>query len=201
MARWIFYLVVVVALSVGCIHAYRRVMDEKLCYDTLKCDDRLHSLETQLEFYSSDQVLAAEKASGARSKRRAFYPPDLPSLASAEKGSDEFFTCPIYGVPYRYSANSEGTSFFAYCPARHRFHFDARPFVNAIVPEAVSLHLFVEGGRVMNLEGGHPNPWDFRTPERRPPGAATGGIAEVVSPVAPSAFQMLPQNPPAVRFW
>lgn len=204
MIRRIFLIVVFAALAVGSWYAYGRVRDEKVCYDTNKCEDRLHSLETQLEFYSSDHIVAAEKASGKPSKRRAFYPPDLETLARAEKGSSEFFTCPVYGVPYRYSANGDGDTFFVYCPARHRVHFDARPFVNAITPDAIDMHLIVMGGKVINLDGGHPNPWDFQTsPRREPAGAPSPGAAftERETDLTPDAFQMLGQNPPPITRW
>ena len=203
MFRWIVLIVVFAALAAGSWVAWGRVRDEKVCYDTNKCDDRLHSLETQLEFYSNDQVLAAEKESGQPSKRRAFYPPDLDTLTRVEKGSVEFLSCPVYGVPYRYASNADGTSFFAYCPARHRFHYDDRPFVNAIVPDAIDLHLVVSGGKVINLAGGHPNPWDFQTPPRRATGAdAPGpGQAEVETTLKPEMFQMLEKNPPPTSRW
>lgn len=202
MIRWIFLIVVLAALGVGTWFAYGRLRDEKVCYDTNKCEDRLHSLETQLEFYSSDQVVAAEKASGKPSRRRAFYPLDLETLARVERGSTEFSTCPVYGVPYRYSTNADGTTFFVYCPARHRFHFDERPFVNAITPDAIDMHLLVLNAKVINLDGGHPNPWDFQALTRREPGTATGaGITEIETDIAPSAVQMLGQNPTPISRW
>lgn len=203
MIKRIFGVLLLLILVGGIFLAYHRLLDEKVCHDTNKCQDRLHSLETQLEFYSSDHVLALEKKSGEASERRAFYPADLAELAREEKGSVEFTTCPAYGVAYRYATRDDGQSFFAYCPARHRFHFDGQPFVNAIEPEAVDMHLRVEGGRVVNLEGEHANPWDFQTPTRRDVGSprAPGTFCEAPTDIAASAFQMLAENPRALTRW
>jgi hypothetical protein len=207
MLSWILRIVVVVALVWGGWYAIGRVESEKVCYDTNKCEDRLHSLEVNLEIYSSDKVIDREKSSGKPSQRRAFYPADLDELVQAQKGSAEFTTCPVYGVKYKYVQLEGGKSFFAWCPARHSFHFDGQPFVNAVTPEHVRLHLYKEGGKVYDLVGEHPNPWDFKSPvqvaaDPSPFDAAapTWSVREEPD-ISPDLFDMLAENPPAVSRW
>lgn len=206
MVGWIIRIILLAALIGGGCYAYAHVQSERICYDTNRCEERIRGLNTELEFYSSEKVIAVEKQTHKTSARRAFYPADLDELKSAVKGSEQDTTCPVYGVPYRYVSLNGGASYFAYCPCQHRFHFNSQTFVNAITPVEINLHLFVQDGKVYNLEGGHPNPWDFHTPLQVPvnpdppdPKNPTYAIVETHYPA--SLIEMLPQNPSPISRW
>lgn len=196
MLRWFFWIVVLVAIVLGCLYAWETTQSERVCHFTNRCEDSLHSLETQLEFYSSDRVLEVEKASGKTDKRRAYYPVTLEELIKNQDGSREYATCPVYGVRYRYVALDGGKSFLAWCPARHRFHFAEQPFVNAVKPDQINMHLYVKGGKVSNIVGEHPNPFDFLHPLPK----ASAYRVEATK-LSPNLIEMLAENPVPVSPW
>jgi hypothetical protein len=104
--------------------------------------------------------------------------------------------CPVYGVEYKYIVKDDGQSYLCYCPAHHRFHFDATEFSIACTPEDASLHLFVKGGKVYDLVASHENPWDFKSPKFNTP-------EYHVQPTDLSAddLQMMSTNPAPLTRW
>lgn len=202
MIRWLLRILFLAVLVGGCLFGYERVLGERVCYDTNKCEERIRGLNVQLEFHSNDRVLEIEKKGGRTSERRAFYPASLDAI-KAEGGSGDNTVCPIYGVKYRYIQLEGGTSYLAYCPARHQFHFADQPFVNAITPDRERLHLYLSGGRVYTIAGEHPNPWDFHTPMRvdespMPLDSKNPTFAVLATDLPADLIQMLSENPPRV---
>lgn len=188
MIRWIFHIGFVVVLLAVVTAGGMMVRRERQCAWANRCEERLRGLTVQLEFFSVDKVLALEKQTGTTSERRAFYPRDLAELQDAKYLAPENARCPVYGVPYVYEPSPAGKSYLAYCPARHNFHFSGLAFCPAVAPDQKVLHLAVRGGSVVNLVGGHENPWDFKD----------GRFKEVPTEIAVSRLRMLATDPPPI---
>ena len=172
MFGWILRIVVVGLLAWAVFVGHRMVEAERPCYWTNRCQDKMGALWIHLEFQSVDRVLEREKESGKPSEQRAFYPARLEDLTTGRdsaEGADKAYRCPVYGVPYRYTQLDGGKSYFAYCPALHRYHQNEQAFVNAVMPDRRDLQLFVLGGQVYSIKASHANPgilairsWAFR---------------------------------------
>lgn len=202
MLGWIFRIVLLGLLAWGVLLGYRMVERERPCYWANRCEDRVAALWVHLEFYSVDRVLDLEKESGRPSPRRTFYPARLEDLVAgkdAREGIESAYRCPIFGLPYRYTQLDGGKSYFACCPAQHRFHQGEQPFVNAIMPHRRDLALFVQGGKVFNVKASHPNPWDFGMPRL---GFTTPEFqVEAVEDLPASLVEMVKENPTPVATW
>jgi len=189
--RWIVQAVLLILLCAllggGLLFAQR----ERQCVWTNRCEDRLRSLNVQLEFYSADQLMELEQRAKKKSARRAFYPATLGDLSAGDYVSPENLECPVYGLPYVYVQRNDGKSYLAYCPARHYFHFSTVAFDPAITDDRIGLHLVVKDGQVVNLAGGHSDPWDFGNP----------AFKEDPTTIPASLVKMVGQNPAPLTSW
>lgn len=191
MLRWIVQAALVLGLcavvGAGLLFAQR----ERQCVWTNRCEDHLRSLNVQLEFYSADRLIDAEQMEKKRSARRAFYPASLSQMVKGEYLTPQGLKCPVYGLEYVYHQRSDGKAYLAYCPARHYFHFSSTPFCPAVTDDRIGLHLAVRGSQVVNLLGGHENPWDFTSPS----------FTEESTTIPASLVKMAAQNPAPLTSW